>query len=541
MRVVLSSSLFEKTKRLNNIAELPDQPLQHPILLIAQRGLDPSFEGECGRHDFVVDIAPGVAQPKMPRPAVGVVVLALDPALVEQPAHRAADGDLVHRRPLRHLGGRQTGVTADDGDHAPFGHRQAEALRVGPGDALADAIGQHGKPVRKKVFKIERGHRGYPLNLVANVTNIDPVSNRERPRVRIESSFRRIAMADPRPNPLGVQKFEVIEFASPEPEKLHDLFKHLGFVAVARHTDQPVTLYRQGGINFMVNETPDSFASEVAAEHGPCCTGFGIRVDRPESAWEHIMDKGGKDFEGDADSLPLDCPRITGIGGSVLYLTGGVEDIEQHFEFDPDVERNPKGAGLTFVDHLTHNVYNGNMAQWAGFYEKLFGFFEVKYFDIKGQQTGLRSKAMTAPNGAISIPINESEDPKSQINEYLDEYNGEGVQHIAMYTENIYETVEQLHENGISFLDTPGTYYDVINERIPNHGEDLERMRKNKILIDAEKADQQKQLLQIFTETNIGPLFFEIIQRKGNEGFGEGNFQALFEAIERDQERRGVL
>jgi len=348
-------------------------------------------------------------------------------------------------------------------------------------------------------------------------------------------------MADPRPNPLGVQKFEVIEFASPEPEKLHDLFKHLGFVAVARHTDQPVTLYRQGGINFMVNETPDSFASEFAAEHGPCCTGFGIRVDRPESAWEHIMDKGGKDFEGDADSLPLDCPRITGIGGSVLYLTGGVEDIEQHFEFDPDVERNPKGAGLTFVDHLTHNVYNGNMAEWADFYENLFGFFEVKYFDIKGQQTGLRSKAMTAPNGAISIPINESEDPKSQINEYLDEYNGEGVQHIAMYTENIYETVEQLHENGISFLDTPGTYYDVINERIPDHGEDLERMRKNKILIDAEKADQQKQLLQIFTETNIGPLFFEIIQRKGNEGFGEGNFQALFEAIERDQERRGVL
>jgi len=348
-------------------------------------------------------------------------------------------------------------------------------------------------------------------------------------------------MADPRPNPLGVQKFEVIEFASPEPEKLHDLFKHLGFVAVARHADQPVTLYRQGGINFMVNETPDSFASEFAAEHGPCCTGFGIRVDRPESAWEHIMDKGGKDFEGDADSLPLDCPRITGIGGSVLYLTGGVEDIEQHFEFDPNVERNPKGAGLTFVDHLTHNVYNGNMAEWADFYENLFGFFEVKYFDIKGQQTGLRSKAMTAPNGAISIPINESEDPKSQINEYLDEYNGEGVQHIAMYTENIYETVEQLHENGISFLDTPGTYYDVINERIPNHGEDLERMRKNKILIDAEKADQQKQLLQIFTETNIGPLFFEIIQRKGNEGFGEGNFQALFEAIERDQERRGVL
>ncbi|MGK7296669.1 MAG: 4-hydroxyphenylpyruvate dioxygenase [Candidatus Wenzhouxiangella sp. M2_3B_020] len=344
-----------------------------------------------------------------------------------------------------------------------------------------------------------------------------------------------------RSNPLGVKQFEVIEFASPEPEKLHELFKSLGFTAVAKHKDQPITLYRQGDIDFMVNETPDSFASEFAEKHGPCCTGFGIRVDKPEAAYDHIMQKGGKDFEGDADTLALDCPRISGIGGSVLYLTSGKQDIEQHFEFDSSVDRHPKGAGLTYVDHLTHNVYNGNMADWAEFYEKLFGFFEVKYFDIKGQQTGLRSKAMTAPNGAISIPINESEDPKSQINEYLDQYNGEGVQHIALYTDNIYETVEQLHENGIEFLDTPNTYYDVIDERIPEHGEDLERMRKNKILIDADPNESNRQLLQIFTQVNIGPIFFEIIQRKGNEGFGEGNFKALFEAIERDQERRGVL
>lgn len=348
-------------------------------------------------------------------------------------------------------------------------------------------------------------------------------------------------MNQTRPNPLGVQQFEVIEFASPEPDKLHALFRSLGFIAVARHKDQPVTLYRQGGINFMVNETPDSFASSFSAAHGPACTGFGIRVDDPEDAFEQIQARGGKPLEADLDSMPLDCPKIEGIGGSVLYLTGGIEDIEQHFDFDESVERNPKGAGLTYVDHLTHNVYNGNMGQWAEFYEKLFGFFEVKYFDIKGQQTGLRSKAMTAPNGAISIPINESENPKSQINEYLDEYKGEGVQHIALYSESIYDTVEALHANGISFLDTPDTYYDVIDQRIPNHGEDLERMRKNKILIDADKVEPDKQLLQIFTLTNIGPIFFEIIQRKGNEGFGEGNFQALFEAIERDQEKRGVL
>jgi len=345
----------------------------------------------------------------------------------------------------------------------------------------------------------------------------------------------------PRPNPLGVQNFEVIEFASPEPEKLHSLFDALGFVKVAVHKDQPVTLYRQGDIDFMVNETPDSFSSEFAAAHGPCCTGFGIRVSDPESAYETIKANGGKDVDSDVDTLPLDCPKIAGIGGSVLYLTGGIEDVEQHFDFIEGVERNPKGAGLTFVDHLTHNVYNGNMGQWASFYEDLFGFFEVKYFDIKGQQTGLRSKAMTAPTGSISIPINESEDPKSQINEYLDQYNGEGVQHIALYTESIYDTVEKLHANGIEFLDTPDTYYDVIDHRIPHHGEDIQRMRSNKILIDADPNETDKQLLQIFTQTNIGPIFFEIIQRKGNEGFGEGNFQALFEAIERDQEKRGVL
>lgn len=348
-------------------------------------------------------------------------------------------------------------------------------------------------------------------------------------------------MVEPRPNPLGVEQFELIEFASPEPEKLHALFRNLGFTAVARHRDQPVTLYRQGDINFLVNETPDSFASRFAAEHGPCCTGFGIRVADPEAAWQAIIDHGGKDFTDDPGSLPLDCPRIEGIGGSVLYLTGGVADVEQHFEFDPSVERHPAGVGLRYVDHLTHNVYNGNMGQWAGFYEKLFGFFEVKYFDIKGQQTGLRSKAMTAPNGRISIPINESEDPKSQINEYLDQYNGEGVQHIALYTDRIYDTVEQLHANGVEFLDTPDTYYEVIDQRIPNHGEDVARMRKNRILIDADPNDSGKQLLQIFTQTNIGPIFFEIIQRKGNEGFGEGNFTALFEAIERDQQKRGVL
>ncbi len=348
-------------------------------------------------------------------------------------------------------------------------------------------------------------------------------------------------MNQQRPNPLGVQQFEFIEYAAPDASQLHDLFSRLGFSPVARHRKRPVTLYRQGDINFLINETPDSFASDFAAAHGPCCTGFALRVADPKAAREAALANGARPVDNKPDTLAVDLPAISGIGGSALYLTAGIEDVEREFEFEPGVDRHPHGVGLTFIDHLTHNVHNGNMGQWAEFYEKLFGFFEVKYFDIKGQQTGLRSKAMTAPNGRISIPINESEDPKSQINEYLDEYNGEGVQHIALYTNNIYESVEALHGSGIEFLDTPGTYFDVIDQRIPNHGEDVERMRRNKILIDADLNDPGKQLLQIFTQTNIGPIFFEVIQRKGNEGFGEGNFQALFEAIERDQAKRGVL
>jgi 4-hydroxyphenylpyruvate dioxygenase len=350
-----------------------------------------------------------------------------------------------------------------------------------------------------------------------------------------------MAMSEQRPNPLGVQQFEFIEYAAPDAGLLHGLFGKLGFVAVARHKSKPVTLYRQGDINFLVNETPDSFASDFAAAHGPSCTGFALRVSDPAKAREVALSNGAKAIDNKPETLALDAPVISGIGGSALYLTRGIEDVEKEFDFDPAVERNPKGVGLTFIDHLTHNVYNGNMGQWADFYDKIFGFFEVKYFDIKGAQTGLRSKAMTSPTGQISIPINESEDPKSQINEYLDEYKGEGVQHIALYSENVYESVEALRANGIDFLETPDTYFDVIDQRIPNHGEDVPRMRKNKILIDADRQDPSKQLLQIFTQTNIGPIFFEIIQRKGNEGFGEGNFQALFEAIERDQAKRGVL
>ena len=344
-----------------------------------------------------------------------------------------------------------------------------------------------------------------------------------------------------RDNPLGVESFEFCEFAAPEPERLHALFKNMGFTPIARHKTKQATLYRQGGINFVVNEEPDSFAADFARQHGPCCPGFAIRVADRHKAYDHVIKQGARPVQDKADTVPVETPMIEGIGGSILYLTDGPEVLEEAFEMLPGVDPNPRGYGLTYIDHLTHNVYHGNMDQWAGYYTNLFNFYEVRYFDIKGQQTGLKSRAMTAPNGAISIPINESSDPKSQINEYLDEYKGEGVQHIALYTSNIYETVEAMHGRDVEFLDTPDTYYDVVDQRIPNHGEDVPRMRKNKILIDAEPEDCQKQLLQIFTQTNIGPIFFEIIQRKGNDGFGEGNFTALFEAIERDQQKRGVL
>ncbi|HET7930866.1 MAG TPA: 4-hydroxyphenylpyruvate dioxygenase [Rhodanobacteraceae bacterium] len=345
-------------------------------------------------------------------------------------------------------------------------------------------------------------------------------------------------------NPMGVDGFEFVEFASPDPQALHALFKRLGFSAVARHKSKPITLYRQGACNLLVNEQPDSFASKFAAKHGPSACGFAIRFSRPAADVLKATVANGA-IEMHSDSKAIDAPTIEGIGGCMLYLVDKYGDKGSVFDdyewLVPEADRNPKGFGLTFIDHLTHNLYFGEMAKWAGYYEKLFNFREIRYFDIKGAKTGLVSKAMTAPDGMVRIPLNESNDPKSQINEYLDEYHGEGIQHIALFTDNIYDTVEAMRGAGVEFLDTPDTYFDVIDVRVPNHGEDVPRLAKNKILIDADMETKKKLLLQIFTQNCIGPIFFEIIQRKGNEGFGEGNFQALFESIERDQMKRGVL
>ncbi|GGD45365.1 4-hydroxyphenylpyruvate dioxygenase [Pseudoxanthomonas indica] len=349
-------------------------------------------------------------------------------------------------------------------------------------------------------------------------------------------------------NPMGIDGFEFVEFAAPDGqgEAMHDYFRKLGFTAVLHHKSRPITVYRQGGVNFLLNEDPDSFAADFARAHGPSACGFAIRFSKPaELVFDTVLGNGGEAIDHKPETRAVSAPVVKGIGDCMLYLVDRYGGAGSIYEGDylpvQGADQNPQGFGLTFIDHLTHNLYFGNMDKWSDYYERLFNFREIRYFDIKGAKTGLLSKAMTAPDGIVRIPLNESSDPKSQINEYLDAYQGEGIQHIACFTDDIYTTVEAMREQGVEFLDTPETYFDVIDQRVPNHNEDVARLARNKILIDADPETHQRKLLQIFTQNAIGPIFFEIIQRKGNEGFGEGNFQALFESIERDQMRRGVL
>ena len=343
---------------------------------------------------------------------------------------------------------------------------------------------------------------------------------------------------------MGTDGFEFIEYTAPDSRSLEQLFQRMGFVAVARHRSKDVTLYRQGDVNFIINHEPQSFAQAFAKVHGPSVCAFAIRVKDAATAYARALDLGAEPYEGRVGPMELNIPAIRGIGHSLIYLIDRYGDrsiYEVDFVRLEDVPARPKGVGLTHVDHLTHNVHQGRMDQWASFYERLFNFRETRFFDIQGKATGLKSRAMTSPCGKIRIPINEPSDAKSQIQEYLDTYRGEGIQHIALATDEIYETVEALGKNQVKFMDIPDTYYAAVNKRVAGHGEDLERLKRGRILIDGAPRKNLGLLLQIFTDTVIGPIFFEIIQRKGNQGFGEGNFQALFEAIERDQMERGVI
>ena len=357
-------------------------------------------------------------------------------------------------------------------------------------------------------------------------------------------------------NPMGTDGFEFIEYAAPDPVAMGSVFERMGFVAIARHRHKNVTLYRQGGINFILNAEPDSFAQRFARLHGPSVCAIAFRVHDAKAAYERAVSLGAWGYAGQAGPGELNIPAIKGIGDSLIYLVdkwrgkNGAQpgDIGNIGFFDVDFEPLPgassasldaPGHGLTHIDHLTHNVHRGRMDEWAGFYERLFNFREIRYFDIEGQVTGVKSKAMTSPCGKIRIPINEEGNEKSgQIQEYLDRYHGEGIQHIAMASTDLYRTVDALRTSGVTLLDTPDTYYELIDKRIPGHGEDVAALKARRILVDGKKGAL---LLQIFSENQLGPIFFEFIQRKGDEGFGEGNFKALFESIELDQMRRGVL
>ncbi len=344
-------------------------------------------------------------------------------------------------------------------------------------------------------------------------------------------------------NPAGTCGFEFVEYTAKDTAALGRLFEQLGFRAVARHRSKAVTLYRQNDTNFIVNKEPDSFAQAFARTHGPSACAMAFRVADAAQAFERAIGLGAEPFEGRVGPMELNIPAIRGIGGSLIYLVDrftspSIYDID--FVPIEGAELDPKGVGLSLVDHLTHNVHRGQMDEWAGFYERLFNFREIRYFDIEGKLTGLKSRAMTSPCGQIRIPINESRDDKSQIEEYLAAYKGEGIQHIALASRDIYGTVEALIARGVPMMDPPpDAYYTAVDERLPDHGEDLGRLKDLGILIDG--APGGGLLLQIFTKTVIGPIFFEIIQRMGDEGFGEGNFQALFEAMERDQVERGML
>ena len=354
-------------------------------------------------------------------------------------------------------------------------------------------------------------------------------------------------------NPMGTDGFEFIEYAAPDPAAMGALFERMGFVAIARHRHKNVLLYRQGGINFIVNAEPDSFAQRFARLHGPSICAIAFRVQDARAAYGRALSLGAWGYAGSAGPGELNIPAIKGIGDSLIYLVdkwrgkngaregdiGNIGFYDVDFEPLTGASLNPPGHGLTYVDHLTHNVHRGRMGEWAEFYERLFNFREVRYFDIEGQVTGVKSKAMTSPCGKIRIPINEEGNEKAgQIQEYLDLYHGEGIQHIALGSNDLPATVDALRARGIRLLDTLDTYYELVDRRIPGHGENVAELRKRKILIDGKAGEL---LLQIFSENQLGPIFFEFIQRKGDQGFGEGNFKALFESIELDQMRRGVL
>lgn len=354
-------------------------------------------------------------------------------------------------------------------------------------------------------------------------------------------------MADLFENPIGTDGFEFVEFTAPNPQEVAAYFERIGFTAVGKHRSKNVLHYKQNDINFILNMEPGGQPAEFRNQHGPSANAMAFRVKDAKKAYHEALKRGAKPVDMPIGPMELDIPCIEGIGGAYVYLVDryGARTIYD-VDFEPIIgaDEAKNQIGLTYLDHLTHNVMRGNMAKWAEYYERIFNFREIRYFDIEGKVTGLFSKAMTSPCGKIRIPLNESKGEAGkvdQIEEYLQRYKGEGIQHIAFGTDNLYEVVDRLRARGVELQDTIETYFDLIDKRLPGHGEPVEELRKRRILIDGAPSEGQGLLLQIFGKDAIGPIFFEFIQRKGNEGFGEGNFKALFESIELDQIKRGVL
>ncbi len=360
-------------------------------------------------------------------------------------------------------------------------------------------------------------------------------------------------MADLFENPVGLDGFEFVEFCAPEKGVLEPVFEVMGFSRIAQHRSKDVHLWRQGGINLIINYEPKSAAWYFAREHGPSACGMAFRVRDARQAYAWLLEKGAEPVHVETGPMELHIPAIRGIGGAILYLVDRYEGGEREenlsiydidFEYLPGADRHPVGAGFHTIDHLTHNVYGGRMKYWADYYETLFNFREIRFFDIKGEYTGLTSKALTAPDGKIRIPLNEEgEGGKGQIEEFLREFNGEGIQHIALICDDLVSCWDRLKKLGVPFMTAPpATYYEMLDGRLPGHGENVEALQTRGILLDGStEGGQPRLLLQIFAEAQVGPVFFEFIQRKGDDGFGEGNFKALFESIERDQVARGVL
>ena len=354
-------------------------------------------------------------------------------------------------------------------------------------------------------------------------------------------------MADLFDNPIGTDGFEFVEFTAPDPELLRKQFEMMGFTAVAKHRSKNVLRFKQGDINFIVNMEPSGQPADFRAAHGPSANGMAFRVKDAQHAFAEAIKRGAKPVDMPLGAMELDIPCIEGIGGAYVYLVDryGAQSIYD-VDFRPieGADEAKNSVGLTYLDHLTHNVFRGNMATWADYYERIFNFREIRYFDIEGKVSGLFSKAMTSPCGKIRIPLNESKGAPGtvdQIEEFLQRYKGEGIQHIALGTNDLLNVVDRLRARGVELQDTIDTYFDLIDKRLPGHGENVEELRKRRVLVDGAPSEGQGLLLQIFGKDAVGPIFFEFIQRKGNEGFGEGNFKALFESIELDQIKRGVL